>query len=123
MSQHASRPGNLEKGGQEGMSSTSQHYPQFNLLDIEDDRIDPQTMQDLPAQGESKFGDSSGQLFSMYSKVAEDEDDNMIQSSQKDADGILIFVSTRDSIQICLCIKREHHRPAYSLLRSLYSFL
>ena len=59
-------------------------------------------MQDLPAQGESKFGDSSGQLFSMYSKVAEDEDDNMIQSSQKDADGILIFVSTRDSIQLYL---------------------
>jgi hypothetical protein len=50
-------------------------------------------MPDLPAQGASKFGDSSGQLFSMYSKAAEDEDDKLILSSQKDADGILIFVS------------------------------
>jgi hypothetical protein len=48
---------------------------------------------DLPAQGESKFGDSSGKLFSMYSKAAEEEDNDMILSSQGDADGILIFVS------------------------------
>jgi hypothetical protein len=48
MSQPASQPGNV-KGG--GMSSTSRHYPHFNLLHIEDDRIDPQMMQDLPAQG------------------------------------------------------------------------
>jgi hypothetical protein len=48
---------------------------------------------DTPGQGESKFGDSSGQLFSTYSKAAEEEDNNVILSSQKDADGILIFVS------------------------------
>ena len=29
----------------------------------------------------------------MYSKAAEEEDNNMILSSQGDADGILIFVS------------------------------
>ena len=29
----------------------------------------------------------------MYSKAAEEEDNNVILSSQKDADGILIFVS------------------------------
>ena len=84
------------------MSSTSRYYPHFNLLHIEDDRIDPQMMQDLPAQGECKFGDSPGQLFSMYSKVAEDEDDNMILNLKKDADGVLIFVSFRNTSEfIC----------------------
>jgi hypothetical protein len=47
----------------------------------------------LPLQGESSFGDSSGKLFSIYSNVAEDEDNKMVERWQKDADGILIFVS------------------------------
>ncbi|KAH9989145.1 hypothetical protein BJV77DRAFT_905110, partial [Russula vinacea] len=34
---------------------------------------------------------SSGQLFSMYSKFAEAEDNKMAERWQKDADGILIF--------------------------------
>jgi len=46
-------------------------------------------------QGESNFGDSSGALFSMYSKAAEEEDNKMADQWQKDADGILIFVSPR----------------------------
>ncbi|KAF8475305.1 hypothetical protein DFH94DRAFT_760562, partial [Russula ochroleuca] len=37
------------------------------------------------------FGDSSGPLFSIYSKAAEGEDKNMAERWQKDADGILIF--------------------------------
>ena len=48
-----------------------------------------------PLQGESNFGDSSGPLFSIYSKAAEDEDNKMVERWQKDADGILIFVSHR----------------------------
>jgi hypothetical protein len=44
-------------------------------------------------QGESSFGDSSGPFFSIYSKVAEEEDRKMVERWQKDADGILIFVS------------------------------
>jgi hypothetical protein len=48
-----------------------------------------------PTQGESNFGDSSGTLFSMYSKAAEDEDNKMAERWQKDAEGILIFVSLR----------------------------
>jgi hypothetical protein len=43
--------------------------------------------------GESNFGDSSGRLFSMYSKAAEDEDDKMTDRWQKDAEGIIFFVS------------------------------
>ena len=56
---------------------------------------------DHPLQGESNFGDSSGPLFSIYSKVAEEEDLKMVDRWQKDADGILIFVSR---IHVVLCI-------------------
>ena len=42
----------------------------------------------------------------MYSKAAEEEDNNMILSSQGDADGILIFVSPDIKNQIPLCIKQ-----------------
>jgi hypothetical protein len=41
------------------------------------------------------FVDSSGPLFSMYSKAAEEEDMKMIESWRKDANEILIFVSPR----------------------------
>jgi hypothetical protein len=51
-------------------------------------------------QGESNIGDSSGLLFSIYSKAAEDEDSKMVEQWQKDADGILFFVSPR--FGICL---------------------
>src|SRR6267154_3369649 len=46
-----------------------------------------------PSQGESNFGDGSGPLFSMYSKAAEDEDNKMVERWQKDAEGLIIFVS------------------------------
>ena len=50
------------------------------------------TTPNQPLQGESNFGDSSGPLFSMYSKAAEEEDNKMVERWQKDADGILFFV-------------------------------
>ena len=46
-----------------------------------------------PTQGKLTFGDSSGRLFSLYSKAAKEEDDKMVERWQKDAEGILIFVS------------------------------
>ena len=61
--------------------------------------------QDKPSQpsgGESNFGDSSGPLFSIYSKAAEDEDSKMVDRWQKDADGILFFVSPRVAIRLYL---------------------
>src|SRR6266852_103186 len=39
------------------------------------------------------YRDSSGLLFSMYSKLAEEEDNKMVDRWQKEAEGILIFVS------------------------------
>jgi hypothetical protein len=47
----------------------------------------------MPLLGESNFGDSSEPFFPIYSKAAEDEDNKMVERWQKDADGILIFVS------------------------------
>jgi len=58
------------------------------------------TTQNQPLQGESNFGDSSGPLFSIYSKAAEEEDNKMVERWQKDADGILIFVSSHISVYI-----------------------
>jgi hypothetical protein len=57
-----------------------------------------------PSQGESTFGDSSGLLFSIYSRVAKEEDDKMAERWQKDADGILIFVSHQVAIHASLCV-------------------
>jgi hypothetical protein len=74
-----------------------------------------------PPSQDSNFGDSSGQIFSMYSKAAEEEDNNMAESWQKDADGILIFVSPHVGVRISLCLRQEYYRPVYSLPLSLRS--
>ena len=47
-----------------------------------------------------QFPDSSGPLFTMYSKIGEEEDNKMTERWQADADGILIFVSPRVHIHI-----------------------
>ena len=47
-----------------------------------------------------QFRDSSGPLFSMYSKIGEEEDNKMTERWQADADGILIFVSPRFHMHI-----------------------
>jgi hypothetical protein len=52
-----------------------------------------------PPQAES-FGDSSGPLFSIYSKYVEEEDNKVTDRWQKDADGILIFMSSPHGIDI-----------------------
>ena len=52
-----------------------------------------------PSGGASSFGDSSGPLFSIYSKVAEEEDNKTVERWQKDGDGILFFVSPRVGIR------------------------
>jgi hypothetical protein len=49
--------------------------------------------QSQPSQEESNFADSSGPLFSMYSKAAEDEDDKRVDRMKKVSKGIIIFVS------------------------------
>ena len=73
----------------------------------DDGREGPVTTSNQPLQGESNFGDSSGPLFSIYSKAADDEDNKMVERWQKDADGILIFVSHRVDIRLSLHINRS----------------
>jgi hypothetical protein len=65
--------------------------------DVHDDQSQSVLPQRLPAQSQTldgyhKFNDSSGPLFSMYSEIAEGEDNAMIKRWQKDAEGILIYV-------------------------------
>ena len=51
----------------------------------------------------------------MYSKVAEEKDNKMVERWQNDSDGILIFVSPRVRIHTPICLKLERCRPVYSL--------
>jgi hypothetical protein len=44
------------------------------------------------ADADLGHGDSSGPLFTMYSKLAVEEDNKMAERWQKDAEGIIIFV-------------------------------
>ena len=53
----------------------------------------PQPRQNHPPQGESGFVDGSGPLFSMYFKLAGEEDKKLTENWTGDADGILVFVS------------------------------
>ena len=46
-----------------------------------------------PLLGQSDYGDSSWPLYLMYSKIAEEEDNRMVERCQKDKDGTLIIVS------------------------------
>ena len=54
------------------------------------------------------FVDSSGPFFTLYSKVAKDEDDETAKRWQEDAKGILIFVSFLYPHSYRLVHKPEH---------------
>jgi hypothetical protein len=79
-----------------------------------DDRLDPQLTPNQLSQEESNFGDSSEPLFSVYSKAAEEEDKKKVESWQKDAEGLLIFVSSSCRPSHIIAHKLEHVRPVYS---------
>ena len=50
------------------------------------------------AKKKRNFGDPSGPLFSLYSEIADEEDDEMAARWQQDAKDILIFVSSHVAI-------------------------
>jgi hypothetical protein len=60
----------------------------------------PQNQPSQPKQEDPNFGDSSGPLFSLYSKIAEEEDKEVTERWHKDADSPLTFVS--DSVTILI---------------------
>jgi hypothetical protein len=67
--------------------------------------------------------DSSGPLFHMYIKMTEGEDEKMAHRWQKDADGILIFVSPYIDSTLEPSDQRKFCRLVYSLLHSLHCSL
>ena len=90
--------------------------------DGHDPHEQPQSASKLPLppqQGDSNFGDSSGPIFSMYSKLSKEEDDELVDRWQKDADGILIFVSPSVDVHTNAHTKSERSRLVFSLLRLL----
>jgi len=70
-----------------------------------------------------KAGDSSGPLFAMYSKYAEEEDKNMTEGWTKDADGIIIFVRPLVNFMYQWGLINELNRVVYSLPSLLPSSL
>jgi hypothetical protein len=70
--------------------------PLISQLCIADDRSggNPTTTPNLPLREEFDSGDSLGLLFSVYSKTVEDGDNRGAKHWQKDAEGIVIFVSS-----------------------------
>ena len=99
-------PPDTEVGGEPGrpgmspIDLTCLHISQ--LCKVDDRRDHPATTSNQQSQGESNLGDSSGPLFSIYSKAAEEEDNKMVEQWQKDAEGILIFVSPRVRFRLSL---------------------
>ena len=56
----------------------------------------PQSTRDsssLSSQGGNDYRDSSWPLYAMYSKIAQEEDNNDAERHRRDADGVLVFVS------------------------------
>ncbi|KAF8494151.1 hypothetical protein F5888DRAFT_674340 [Russula emetica] len=76
MSQAESVPADVEMGNQTGV------YHGW-----------PRSASNQPSQAESNFGDGSGPLFNIYSKVTEKDDNKRAERWQRDAQGILIFTS------------------------------
>ena len=60
----------------------------------DDPRNAPQSESNQTPWGGPSLSDSSDPLFSMYNKMAEEEDNKMVERWKADADGILIFVSS-----------------------------
>ena len=83
---------------------------------IDDFQYPPQSApaQVQAPQGVSSFVDGSGPIFSMYMDMATEEDKKMAENWQKDADGILIFVSL---YLLVWCFNQlNRRRPVYSQL-------
>ena len=65
----------------------------------------PRSAPNHASQGGSGFVDSSGPIFSMYMKMAEEEDKKMAESWKADAQGILFFVRL---YLLILCLTPAH---------------
>lgn len=97
--------GDLERGNNSGVYYLLLRPDLSRLTNIyKTDGNQTQSAPNRPSKEEPSFGDRSGPFFSMYSDAAEEEDNEMVRRWQKDADGILIFVSPWVCIYIVLCM-------------------
>jgi len=76
------------------------HFISSHTFIVNDHEDEPRSGGNHPSFGQPNFWDSSTPLFSMYSKIAEEEDNKMAERWRRDADVILIFVSPRVSIHL-----------------------
>ena len=90
----------VEKGISPGVYTTAPHFPSL----ISPTYLEHGQLDQSPSQEGSHFGDSSGPLFHMYSKITEKDDNTMAERWQKDADGILIFVGHPFTSYAIACI-------------------
>jgi len=60
-----------------------------------------------PFPGDPWYDDDSGALFSMYSAMAAADDLWMAERWQKDADSILVFVSSHISFHTTACVNTK----------------
>ena len=118
MSQDTSRPIDLEKGGSQetvagiiifclhlslpskvvdSLTPKADDHPERAQPEI------PQTLEDL-----SRSEESSRKIYSVYSKIAEEEDNKMTERWQTSANGILIFVSSCIDIHATTHINRSN---------------
>jgi len=79
----------------------------------------PRSASNQPSQADSNFGNGSGPLFTIYSKIAEKDDDKRVERWQRDAQGILIFVSPPGDFRTAL-LSTGNSRLASSLSSSRY---
>ena len=84
-----------ERGNVTGTISSSPFTCQIHTY-VEDRLSAPNSSQ--PSHGESNIRDSSAPLFTIYTKISEEEDNKMAERWQKDADGIIIFVRPKGSV-------------------------
>jgi hypothetical protein len=69
------------------------------------------------------YGDSSWSLYSMYCKIAQEDDNRITKRCQKDVEGMLVFVSLRIDVHVTAnklenadwFIRCHHRRIAYGL--------
>ena len=125
MSQPADPIIQIKDTGDEGidtstLSSTLTLYPQLHRAPSRFTAGNPDvplSEQHQPSQGQPTFSDGSEPIFNMYVKMSQEEDNKRADRWKKDADGILIFVSSSCYLHgFEYNDQRENSRPVYSLL-------
>jgi len=96
-------PADVEMGDQTGSSALLPPCSPSELSTVGTNNGWPRFASSQPSQAESNFGDRSGPLFSIYSGIAEKDDNKRAERWQRDAQGILVFVSPHSAFCIAPC--------------------